>query len=63
MSQKKINYLSRTFDDYRAELITFSNKYYPELADSYNDSSVSHSSKGNVVDSSAYVLFYRRKNW
>ena len=40
MSQKKINYLSRTFDDYRAELITFSNKYYPELADSYNDSSV-----------------------
>ena len=40
MSQKKINFLSRTFDDYRAELITFSNKYYPELADSYNDSSV-----------------------
>lgn len=40
MSQKKINYLSRTFDDYRSELITFSNKYYPELADSYNDSSV-----------------------
>ena len=40
MSQKKINYLSRTFDDYRSELRTFSNKYYPELADSYNDSSV-----------------------
>ena len=40
MSQKKINYLARTFDDYRSELINFSNKYYPELADSYNDSSV-----------------------
>jgi hypothetical protein len=40
MSTKKINYLARTFDDYRSELITFSNKYYPELADSYNDSSV-----------------------
>jgi len=40
MSEKKINYLSRTFDDYRSELIKFSNKYYPELADSYNDSSV-----------------------
>jgi len=38
--EKKINYLSRTFDDYRSELITFSNKYYPELADSYTDSSV-----------------------
>lgn len=37
---RKINYLSRTFDDYRSELITFSNKYYPELADSYNDSSI-----------------------
>ena len=38
--EKKINYLSRTFDDYRSELINFSNKYYPELADSYTDSSV-----------------------
>lgn len=38
--EKKINYLSRTFDDYKSELINFSNKYYPELADSYNDSSV-----------------------
>jgi hypothetical protein len=40
MSQKKINYLARTFDDYRSELIKFSNKYYPELSDSYNDSSI-----------------------
>ena len=40
MSQKKINYLARNFDDYRSELINFSNKYYPDLADSYNDSSV-----------------------
>ena len=40
MSQKKINYLARTFDDYKSELISFSNKYYPELADSYNDSSI-----------------------
>jgi len=38
--EKKINFLSRTFDDYKSELISFSNKYYPELADSYNDSSV-----------------------
>lgn len=40
MSQKKINFLARTFDDYRSELISFSNKYYPELSDSYNDSSI-----------------------
>ena len=40
MANKKINYLARNYDDYRSELIYFSNKYYPELSDSYNDSSV-----------------------
>jgi len=38
--EKKINYLSKNFDDFKSELINFSNKYYPELSDSYNDSSV-----------------------
>lgn len=38
--EKKINYLSRTFEDIKDELIKFSNQYYPELADSFNDSSV-----------------------
>lgn len=38
--EKKINYLARTFSDYRSELINFSNKYYPELSDDFNDSSV-----------------------
>ena len=38
--EKHINYLARTFEDYRTELIKFSNKYYPEMADSYSDSSV-----------------------
>lgn len=40
MSTKKINYLSRTFEDIKGELIKFSNMYYPELADDFNDSSV-----------------------
>lgn len=40
MASKKINFLARNFEDYKSELIKFSNKYYPELADSYNDSSV-----------------------
>lgn len=38
--EKKINYLARTFSDYRSELINFSKKYYPELATDFNDSSV-----------------------
>lgn len=38
--EKKINYLSRTFDDIKAELIKFSNQYYPELADDFDDSSI-----------------------
>ena len=40
MAEKKINYLARSFDDIKDELIKFSNKYYPELADDFNDSSV-----------------------
>ena len=38
--EKKINYLSRDFEGIKDELIKFSNKYYPELADDFNDSSV-----------------------
>jgi hypothetical protein len=38
--QKKINYLARTFEDYRSELINFSNKYYPEMTDDFSDTSV-----------------------
>lgn len=40
MSQKKINYLNRDFESVKDELIKFSNQYYPELADDFNDSSV-----------------------
>ena len=37
---KHINYLSRDFESVKNELIKFSNQYYPELADDFNDSSV-----------------------
>ena len=40
MSDKKINYLARSFDDIKSELLKFSKTYYPELADNYNDASV-----------------------
>ena len=38
--EKKISYLSRSFDDIKSELINFSKKYYPELSDNFNDASV-----------------------
>jgi hypothetical protein len=38
--EKKINYLSRDFLSIKNELIKFSNKYYPELSDDFEDSSV-----------------------
>ena len=38
--EKKINYISRDFEGVKDELLKFSNKYYPELADDFNDSSV-----------------------
>ena len=40
MSNKKINYLARSYDDIKSELIKFSKEYYPELSDHYNDASV-----------------------
>lgn len=38
--EKKINYLSRDFASIKNELINFSNKYYPEVSDNFNDSSI-----------------------
>lgn len=37
---KKINYLNRDFQGIRNELETFTKKYYPELAEEFDDSSV-----------------------
>ena len=37
---KHINYIARTFDDYRSELLKFSKKYYPEVTESYEDSTI-----------------------
>lgn len=37
---KSINYSKRSFDEVKNELLKFSNQYYPELADSFNDHSV-----------------------
>lgn len=38
--EKKINYTARDFEAYKSELLSFTTKYYPELVDSFNDSSV-----------------------
>ena len=40
MSEKKISYLNRTFDDYREALKEYSRKYYPDMATDYSDASV-----------------------
>ena len=40
MSEKKISYLSRNFDDYKKSLLEFTKKYYPEIADGLNDASI-----------------------
>jgi len=38
--EKKINYLSRNFEDIKEELLKFSNKYYPEIFNDFDDSSI-----------------------
>lgn len=40
MSEKKISYLNRNFDDYKNSLVEFTKKYYPNVAESLNDASV-----------------------
>ena len=40
MSENKISYLNRTFEDYRDSLISFAKQYYPEIANDFNDASI-----------------------
>ena len=40
MAESRIQYSARNFDDFRTALLDISRKYYPDIADSYNDASV-----------------------
>lgn len=40
MSEKKISYLSRTFEDYQASLLNYVKTYYPSIADKFDDASI-----------------------
>ena len=40
MAESRIQYSARNFDDFRKALLDISMKYYPDIADSYNDASV-----------------------
>lgn len=40
MSDRKISYLNKTFDDYKESLINYTKKYYPEIGDTLTDSSI-----------------------
>lgn len=40
MSNNKLSYLNRNFEDYRSSLIDYMKKNYPQIADSFDDASV-----------------------
>lgn len=40
MSNNKISYLNRTFDDYKQSLQDYIAKYYPQLSNDFNDASI-----------------------
>lgn len=40
MSNKKISYLNRNFDDYRNAFMDMVKKYYPDIANDFNDASI-----------------------
>ena len=40
MSERKISYLSRTYEDYKQSLIDYTKKYYPEISNNLTDASI-----------------------
>lgn len=40
MSEKKISYLDRTFEDYRRSLLNYVKMYYPQLTDRFDDATI-----------------------
>ena len=40
MSEKKISYLNRTFEDYQASLLNYVKTYYPNIADKFDDAAI-----------------------
>jgi hypothetical protein len=40
MSEKKISYLNRTFEDYKKSLLEYVAKYYPTIANKFEDASI-----------------------
>ena len=40
MSEKKISYLNRDFESYREALVEYVNRYYPNIADKFDDASI-----------------------
>ena len=40
MSNNKISYLNRTFDDYKSSLMEYIGQYYPQIASDLNDASI-----------------------
>lgn len=40
MSENKISLLSRTYEDYKADLLAYVKQYYPQIANDFNDASI-----------------------
>lgn len=40
MSEKKISYLNRTFEEYRDSLLDYVKKYYPQISNTFDDASI-----------------------
>lgn len=40
MSNNKISYLNRNFDDYKESLLAYAKQYYPQIADDFDDASI-----------------------
>lgn len=59
MSEKKISYLNKTFNDYKKSLIEYSNKYYPDLTDNLDEGSIGSwliDINASIADNLSYAI-------
>ena len=49
MSEKKISYLNRTFEDYQASLLNYVKTYYPNIADKFDDAAINKTANINFI--------------
>ena len=64
MAQRRISYADRDFESLRQDLINYTQQYYPELIDNFNDAAVFVTGcRGVIVAFAAGIAVLRLPQW